>query len=359
MRAPEPAKSPTPAAKAAPTAASSSSSGGSLDDGALFAKAAAATLDKPAAGRARAPTPTGMPAPTVTDARDTLSEAEPRFADGAAAAPAHPGANASAAAPGAAAGKGTACPTCGSPIPPDFLFCGSCGTRISPTGEAAGKTMFMAGPAPAAAPQPRGKLILIRSDGSEGGIHPLMHGSNLIGRGHGSIFDGDGFLSPRHAELVVDGSTILARDLGSLNGVFVKIAQEEEVASGTIFRIGQELLRFDAIPPPAALEDGTEILGSPNPGFWGRLVIIVGRDQDGSAFPLFGDSVMLGRERGDILFPEDGYVSGTHARIALRDGRFYLADLGSSNGTFLRIGERELIAGNFVLMGQQLFRVQI
>ncbi len=69
--------------------------------------------------------------------------------------------------------------------------------------------------------------------------------------------------------------------------------------------------------------------------------------------------MVLGRERGDILFPEDGYVSGTHARISYRDGRFYLADLGSSNGTFLRVrGERTLKSGQFLLMGQQLFRLQ-
>jgi pSer/pThr/pTyr-binding forkhead associated (FHA) protein len=100
------------------------------------------------------------------------------------------------------------------------------------------------------------------------------------------------------------------------------------------------------------------VLGSPNPGYWGRLAVIVGRDQDGSAFPLFGDAVVLGRERGDILFPEDGYVSGTHARISTRDDRYFLTDLNSSNGTFLRIhGERVVDSGSFLLMGQQLFRV--
>jgi pSer/pThr/pTyr-binding forkhead associated (FHA) protein len=117
-------------------------------------------------------------------------------------------------------------------------------------------------------------------------------------------------------------------------------------------------LRFDEIPAPVPLDDGTDIMGSPNPGYWGRLALIVGRDHDGSAFPLFGDAVTLGRERGDILFPEDGYVSGQHARVAIRNGRFYLSDLGSSNGTFLRVrGERSLPSGSAILMGQQLFRI--
>jgi hypothetical protein len=127
-----------------------------------------------------------------------------------------------------------------------------------------------------------------------------------------------------------------------------------------VIRIGQELLRFDLIEPPAPLEDGTEVMGSPNPGYWGRLSIIIGNGVDGSAYPLLGDSVTLGRERGDINFPEDGYVSGLHARMSARNGRVYLADLGSSNGTFIKVqGERQIKDGSFVLMGQQLFKLTL
>jgi pSer/pThr/pTyr-binding forkhead associated (FHA) protein len=220
--------------------------------------------------------------------------------------------------------------------------------------------MFMAGPAPAPATAPRGRLVLIRPDGSEGGVHPLHEGENLVGRGQGALFDSDAYLSPRHGEFSIGPNGMTVRDLRSLNGVFLKITQEEPLESGDVFRIGQELLRFEVISSPQPLEDGTEIMGTPNPGFWGRLSVVVGRDVDGSAFPLFGDAIVLGRERGDILFPEDGYVSGAHARISLHDGQVYLTDLGSSNGSFLRIrGERTVAPGSFVLMGQQLFRVEL
>jgi len=220
--------------------------------------------------------------------------------------------------------------------------------------------MFMAGAtAPTPAVAPRGRLILIRPDGSEGGSHPIQDGDNLIGRGQAPLFDADAYLSPRHAELSVGPDGVIIRDLQSLNGVFLKIATEEPLESGDIFRIGQELLRFEVISPPQALEDGTEVMGTPNPGFWGRLSVIVGRDVDGSAFPLFGEAIVLGRERGDILFPEDGYVSGTHARISLTEERVFLTDLGSSNGTFLRLrSERVIPTGSYMLMGQQLFRLE-
>jgi hypothetical protein len=271
-------------------------------------------------------------------------------------------------APGASPGAGEIpCPNCGKMVQAGFAFCGACGGRIgrqpSSVGAATGpRTVFMAGSTNAAAAPaavPRGRLILIRPDGSEGGAHPLHEGENIVGRGQAALFDADAYLSPRHAELSVGPEGVTIRDLQSLNGVFLKISGEEALESGDIFRIGQELLRFEVISPPQPLEDGTEIMGTPNPGFWGRLSVIVGRDVDGSAFPLFGESIVLGRERGDILFPEDGYVSGTHSRIALHDEHVYLSDLGSSNGTFLRLRhERTVPTGAFMLMGQQLFRLE-
>ena len=100
--------------------------------------------------------------------------------------------------------------------------------------------------------------------------------------------------------------------------------------------------------------------GNPNPGYWAKVTDIIGKDVDGSAYPLLGESVTLGRERGEINFPDDGYVSGLHARLSTRDGRVYLADLGSSNGTFFKIAsERALRNESFVLLGQQLFRVNL
>jgi hypothetical protein len=101
-------------------------------------------------------------------------------------------------------------------------------------------------------------------------------------------------------------------------------------------------------------------MGSPNPGYWGKVTVIIGKEVDGSAYPLLGESITLGRERGEINFPDDGYVSGLHARLSTRDGRVFLTDLGSSNGTFYKIaGERNIKSESFVLLGQQLFRLNM
>jgi pSer/pThr/pTyr-binding forkhead associated (FHA) protein len=253
------------------------------------------------------------------------------------------------------------CPSCGSDVPPSFRFCGTCGFRMDEGSAPNPMPAQPSQPAPMMAPaRARLSMTLIRPDGSEGGTHDLRPGENKLGRSFGPVFENDGYLSPVHALLDIRGPNAVVRDLDSLNGVFVKMTGEEELQSGQIIRIGQELLRYEIIPTPEPTADGTELMGSPNPGFWGKLTVIIGRDITGAAFPLLGESVTLGRERGEINFPDDGYVSGLHARVTLRDGRVYLADLGSSNGTFVKVnGERNVGHDSFVLLGQQLFRLNL
>jgi hypothetical protein len=263
-------------------------------------------------------------------------------------------------APPATAAGMRRCPSCGSDVPPSFRFCGTCGFRMD---EASAPMQMPMPPAPGVgAPLARARLsmTLIRPDGTEGGTHELRPGENKLGRSFGPVFENDGYLSPVHAQLDIRGTNAMVRDLESLNGVFVKMTQEEELTSGQIIRIGQELLRFELIAAPEPTPDGTELMGSPNPGYWGKLTVIIGREITGAAFPLLGDSCTLGRERGDINFPDDGYVSGLHARVTLRDGRVFLADLGSSNGTFIKVnGERAVGHESYVLLGQQLFRLNL
>jgi pSer/pThr/pTyr-binding forkhead associated (FHA) protein/serine/threonine protein kinase len=257
---------------------------------------------------------------------------------------------------------GAMCRNCDNEIASGFAFCGKCGTRVAapPSAGAGVRTMFMLAPAGAsAAVVPAGRLILIRPDGSEGGVYPLFAGANIIGRGQGVLFDGDRFLSPRHGEIEIGSQGVTVRDLESLNGIFIKIAHEEPLASGDLFRVGQQLIRFDSMGPQSPLDDGTEIMGSPNPGYWGRLLLLIGRDVVAAAFPLRGDAIAIGRDKADIPFPDDNYVSRTHARLSARGGSAYLSDLGSTNGTFLKIraGRVALPSGTIILIGQQVFRV--
>src|SRR5262249_14704374 len=126
------------------------------------------------------------------------------------------------------------CPSCGNVVPAEFTFCGQCGTRLEVATKVS-TTRNIVQPLPSAGAQ--GRLVLIRPDGTEGGVHPLREGENIIGRGLGSLFDADGYLSPRHAEIVLNAAGVVVRDTGSLNGVYVKLSDEEELHDGDIFRI--------------------------------------------------------------------------------------------------------------------------
>ncbi len=242
-------------------------------------------------------------------------------------------------------------------------FCMTCGFNLVAVAAA---PPVSAAPAPASAAQaapatsgPICTLTALRADKSEVGSFTLQ-GNGTVGRDTGSIFAGDSYLSPRHASFHKRGQQLFVKDENSLNGTFRKLAPEQpvEIHAGDVFRIGQEIVRFEPLAAPPPSPDGVERLGSPSKGYVGRIALVIGRDVTGNAFPVPEAGVHLGRERGDILFPEDGYVSGLHCRIKPEGGRVFLTDLGSSNGTFLRISaECELANGDEILMGQQLFRV--
>jgi pSer/pThr/pTyr-binding forkhead associated (FHA) protein len=149
-------------------------------------------------------------------------------------------------------------------------------------------------------------------------------------------------MSPKHAIFAFKGNALSVIDQGSLNGVYVRIDRDTptELVPGAIFRIGQEILRFDPIASPARGTDGVEVMGSPNNGLVGRLSLVIGRETTGNAFPVPATGMHVGRERGDVIFPEDGYVSGLHCRLHSDGGKVYLTDVGSSNGTFIRVTKR-------------------
>ncbi|MCA9547990.1 MAG: FHA domain-containing protein, partial [Myxococcales bacterium] len=145
---------------------------------------------------------------------------------------------------------------------------------------------------------------------------------------------------------------------------FLRIKAEVELFHRDMFRIGQQLLRFEEMsqvrPAVPGAGDGTTVLGSPVRGAWGRLALVVGMQSHGSVWVLRRPEEQLGRERGEILFPEDGFVSGGHCKLLTRDGRFFLRDIGSTNGSYLRIkGEGILAQGDLLLLGQQLFKVDL
>jgi hypothetical protein len=204
------------------------------------------------------------------------------------------------------------------------------------------------------------KLIMLGPDGQPLGERLLSPGETLeIGRDAGPPWDEDAYLDRKHGSLIPGADGIEVVDHGSLNGIFVKLHERAELQDGDQFRVGQELLIYEDLPEPTPTDDGTERMGSPNPGYWGRLSLLVDPDSASAAYPIHGEGLTVGRENGDITFPGDGYVSGTHCRIYGDDNGVYVEDVGSSNGTYMRVrsGAR-LPYGSLVLIGQKLFQFE-
>jgi pSer/pThr/pTyr-binding forkhead associated (FHA) protein len=83
--------------------------------------------------------------------------------------------------------------------------------------------------------------------------------------------------------------------------------------------------------------------------------------QAGERFDLIG-GLSIGRSAEADVRIDDRYASGLHARIFSREGRTYVEDMKSTNGTILNEatlkGEAELIDGDVVRIGDTEFRYE-
>lgn len=65
-----------------------------------------------------------------------------------------------------------------------------------------------------------------------------------------------------------------------------------------------------------------------------RLVVTEG-PLKGTALDLASSPILLGRAQEATLVLEDDYASGRHARLFPQGSRWFIEDLGSTNGTYL------------------------
>ncbi len=76
-------------------------------------------------------------------------------------------------------------------------------------------------------------------------------------------------------------------------------------------------------------------------------------------------SVIIGRKSGmcDIALEYEKSVSGKHCEISVREGKFYIKDLQSSNGTYVNgskiLAETEIFSGNTVKLGRLEMRFEV
>ena len=179
-----------------------------------------------------------------------------------------------------------------------------------------------------------------------------------------ALFPDDLLLSPRHASFIYRDGKLYVVDEGSVNGVFIRIKQPIDLQPGALFLIGEQLLQIEPSPPdlgPQPDAEGTYFYASPKRPSKMKLIQRLRGGEIGMIYRSRNDTITIGREGNDVNFLDDPFISGRHAQIAMNaDGQVTLTDLGSKNGTFVRINdELTLEHGDHVFLGQQLLRVEI
>jgi pSer/pThr/pTyr-binding forkhead associated (FHA) protein len=322
-----------------------------------------------------------------------------------------------------ALGSTITCPRCGTATPVGFAYCQQCGLHlnaIAPTDPGAGASRArpptnsppvalnapidphagtlaadgvragsiappsrpstgsspppvaqpIARPSGQAMPRPSGAAwgtaVLVNRDGSDGQRFPLSSEDTIVGRAGADIaFDDDRFLARQHARIERgEGGNVKVHPIDTTNGVFKKTEGSVELADGMIILVGREVLRFERVAAEERtvhplVRHGVALFGSPPREPWARIVQLIPSGGQRDVRHLIGEEVVLGREEGDIVFRDDAFMSRRHAAITWDGRRALLTDLGSSNGTFVRLsGPTSLKNGDHVRMGDQLLRIE-
>lgn len=201
-------------------------------------------------------------------------------------------------------------------------------------------------------------VSIVRADGLDAREIPVAMGGIVLDAHAEIVPPGDDSAMERACIQIsdVDGE-IQVEEMGG-DGVFLRVRGEHSLLLPCELRIGSHRCLLEE------LETGSDV---PMPGFWGvpkgeahaRLTDILDGGVVGDTFILRQGQCTVGREEGGIVFyPTDGFVSGTHARFTVEGNSVTIADLNSSNGTFIRIGNKvQARNGDQFLMGHYLLKI--
>lgn len=235
--------------------------------------------------------------------------------------------------------------------------------RIPPR-RAAAHTVVMS--AQKAAAVPRVKINRILKDGSIGDQYALLNEKLEIGRMRGDVqFPDDDKMAPIHARFSMEKDQLFVEDISGVSSVFIGLIATLTMRDGEIIRMGEQMFRFrekvEAVANAAARGTAIIELASAMDENVAEL-IFVGPDflDTPARLPLNEEEISFGRTRGTYVFPEDQYMSRAHCKIYHRGEDFFLEDVGSRNGTFVKVrGKAPIPPGATILVGSQVLKAEI
>lgn len=204
------------------------------------------------------------------------------------------------------------------------------------------------------------ELVLLRGAGEPGARYPIPPEGATLGREGDIRFPGDPTLSPFAASFAYRDGLLLVRV--EADAAYLRIHGQVRLRPGDEFTIGDHLLRLDAILSPGPTAEGEAIQGSPRPadGLLLRIVEMLPGGRHGRTH-LLPPPVRIGRRQGELLLPEDRFVSGRHCALYWDGEQVILEDLQSSNGTFARLAPgvaTPLRRGDTLRLGQNILRLR-
>jgi pSer/pThr/pTyr-binding forkhead associated (FHA) protein len=218
--------------------------------------------------------------------------------------------------------------------------------------------------APTGAPRSEFRLIFVHHDGTDGTSY-LLRGEQIdIGRTEGDLLFEDPYLSPRHARIISGPGGQVLSVLESRNGIFLRLRAGADLNDGDVVVVGRQVLQFQLVPEHErsvrpAVHHNVMHFGTHGGPAWGRLLQLGPTGVSHDVFHLGRDQVVIGREQADIVFSDDQFMSRRHATVSLRGSAGHLEDLGSSNGTFVRLrADHLLVHGDVLRMGNVLLRFE-
>jgi thioredoxin reductase/pSer/pThr/pTyr-binding forkhead associated (FHA) protein/ferredoxin len=229
--------------------------------------------------------------------------------------------------------------------PPPALHTGTLAGVASGPPLSQGPPAAAAAEPPEAPVEPAARLVRLLAGEVEENETPLRRGAPLtLGRqGCDLSFPEDPTLSERHASIVSGpGGSWLLRDDGGASGVFLRARPGDpvEVEPGAILRAGRQFLVL------AAGASGFEVQHYDHQG------------REIGRHPLGDRTLVVGREAPDVtLDAADMSLSRRHLSLARKEGRVFLKDLKSVNGTYLKVqGSVTLRSSDEIRIGRQSFR---
>lgn len=178
-------------------------------------------------------------------------------------------------------------------------------------------------------------------------------------------FPGLKTLANQHMRFSYELGMLTVEDLGSSNGVYLRITEPVPLVDGIRFRIGGHTLEFRE---PESWSESAAAVSADGEEFCSRdlaplaFVDLIRPDgRPGLRFPITqSDETIIGREGPSphITLADDHAVSTSHAQLRREEGLFYLEDLRSRHGTFVQIrGTSAVSPGDILLAGRVLFRI--